>query len=78
MIAMFTRPMALSFHSLLWLLPPLCASVAIVYKTIRTHDLRHLPREIIVLLAYMLAGLLVLGGLFWLLADPEILACSGR
>lgn len=76
--ALFVNPMVLPFHSLLWLLMPLCVSVAVVYKAIRTEDLRRLPREILVLLAYMLVGLLVLAGALWLLADPEILALTGR
>ena len=76
--ALFVNPMVLPFNSLLWLLLPLCVSVAVVYKTIRTEYLRRLPQEILVLLVYMLVGLLVLAGAMWLLADPGILALTGR
>ena len=66
-LALFTKPMVLHFHSLLWLLMPLCAVVALVYKTLRTEDLVRLPLEVARLVAYMVGGLVVLGGGLWLL-----------
>lgn len=69
MTAMFTTPMLLHFDSLLWPLVPLCASVAIVYKTIRTRELRRLPLQIVALLAYMGGGLTILGTALWLLHE---------
>lgn len=69
MIAIFTTPMVLHFDSLLWLLLPLCASVAVTYKTIRTRDLRRLPIQIGSLLAYMAGGLIALGVALWMLHE---------
>jgi hypothetical protein len=58
---LFYHPMTLSFNELLWMLLPLCASVAITYKTIRTGNLRRLPLEILQLSLYLLVGLAGLG-----------------
>lgn len=66
-LALFTKPMTLHFYSLLWLLMPLCAVVALVYKTLRTQDLSRLPMEVARLVAYMAGGLAVLGAGLWLL-----------
>jgi len=63
--ALFYNPMTLGFYSELWLVFPLCAAVGLVYKTIRIHDLRRLPREILVLLIYMVVGLSVLATALW-------------
>lgn len=65
MLGLFTYPMDLSFQSSLWLVLPLCASVSIVYKTVRTEDLRRLPMEIAALFAYMITGLVALGVVLW-------------
>ena len=63
----FTHPMALKSTSLLWLVIPLCASVAITYKTIRTNNLRQLPLEVLMLVIYMVVGLAALcAGLYLL------------
>lgn len=50
----------------LMLLLPLLVSVAIVYKTIRTDNVRRLPIEIGKLIAYMIGGLILLGAVLWL------------
>ena len=63
--ALFYNPMTLGFHSELWLVLPLCAAVGLVYKTIRVHDLRHLPRDVLVLMVYMVAGLVFLAMALW-------------
>lgn len=65
----FKNPVVLPFSAHLWFLLPLCIAVSVVYKTIRTHDLRHLPREIGVLVAYMLIGLTIMGVGLWLLHE---------
>ena len=64
---LFKTPMLLGFDSLLWLLLPLCAAVAVTYKTVRTRDMKRLPRQIALLLAYMAGGLVALGLGLWLL-----------
>lgn len=67
--ALFYNPITLGFYGELWLLLPLCAAVAIVYKTVRTHHPRHLPREILALMAYMVVGLVVLCTGLWLIQE---------
>jgi hypothetical protein len=62
----FQNPMTLSFNSELMFLLPLCAAVAIIYKTIRLDDLRYLVREVVSLVAYMAMGLIVLCAGLWL------------
>ena len=66
---LFYHPMTLRFDSLLWLLLPLCASVAIVYKTIRSDNIHRLHLQILSLTALMLAGLVALGLGLWLLHE---------
>lgn len=56
----FVHPVTLSFTSLLWLIIPLCVSVSVVYKTIRTGDLRRLPLQIAGLVGYIVVGLTLL------------------
>ena len=62
----FYHPMTLSFDELLWLLLPLCASLSITYKAIRTESLRRLPLEVLTLFCYLVIGLLGLGTGLWL------------
>jgi hypothetical protein len=63
----FHNPMTLSWGAMLWLVIPLCASVSLAYKTIRTRDLSRLPYEAIFLLVYILGGLAALGAGLWLI-----------
>jgi hypothetical protein len=60
-------PMSLPPAWTLWMLIPLCVSVAVVYKTCRVEHPRELPRELVILVAYMLGGLTVLGVGLWLI-----------
>ena len=62
---LFVHPQVLPFDAILWLVLPLCASVAIVYKTIRVDDLRRLPVQAGILIIFMLGGLLALGAGLW-------------
>ena len=52
-----------------WLVLPLCAVAAVVYKTIRVRRLRQLPLAILGLWAYMAVGLTALGLVFFLLLE---------
>ena len=63
----FQNPMTLSFNSELMFLLPLCAAVALVYKTVRIDHLRRLPRQAAGLWIYMLAGLAALGAGMWVI-----------
>ena len=67
--SLFYRPVQWSSGSLLWLLLPLCAAVAIVYKTLRTRTLRRVPLEVLLLLAYMIAGIVLLAVGLWLVQE---------
>jgi len=62
----WTHPIPLSFYGQFWLLFPLAAAVAIVYKTVRTRNLRRLPVEILATYAMMLLGLGALGAVLWI------------
>ena len=62
---LFVHPYVLSFDTILWMVIPLCASVAIVYKTIRVRSLRQLPRQAGTLIVLMLGGLCALAVSLW-------------
>ena len=57
----------LSQAAALWLVIPLCASVAVVYKALRVPEIRQLPRAAAGLLLYMVGGLAILGAVLWAL-----------
>jgi hypothetical protein len=63
----FVNPVHLPSGAALWMVIPLCVSVALTYKAIRVHDIRRLPREAAGLLLYMVGGLLALGAMLWAL-----------
>lgn len=63
------HPMTLSTHAQLWLLLPLLASVAIVYKTVRTDALGRLHIQVLSVIAYMVAGLTGLALALWLVHE---------
>lgn len=63
---LFTHPMHISASLAMWMILPLCFSVAVIYKTVRTDSLCRLPRQIAVLIGYMTGGLVVLAVLLWL------------
>jgi hypothetical protein len=62
----FTQPMELG-RDHIWLVLPLCAVVAVVYKTVRVRYLRDLPKQILSLWLSMAAGLAVLATAFYFL-----------
>lgn len=64
---LFLNPLHIPSSLALWLVIPLCASVAVVYKAIRVHDIRHLPWEVAKLLLYMTGAMAVLGVGLWAL-----------
>ena len=64
---LFVHPVVIPFNTTLLLLFPLCAAVAIVYKTVRVDTLRRLPLQATVLIVYMLGGLCALGASLWAL-----------
>ncbi len=65
----FREPMSNLGANHIWLVLPLCAVLAAVYKTIRVKYLRRLPMAILGLWGYMLGGFIVLGVAFWLLVE---------
>ena len=66
---LFVNPQILPFSMILWLLLPLCASVAVIYKTIRVRDLRQLPAQAGTLIIFMLGGLFALGAGLWIIHE---------
>jgi hypothetical protein len=67
-MSLFVNPVQMGQDSL-WLVLPLCAVVAVVYKTVRIRNLRRLPMQILGLWGYMIGGLVALGVAFWLLLE---------
>jgi hypothetical protein len=65
----FQNPVPMPASAVLWLVIPLCAAVALVYKTLRTRDVRRLPWEAAGLLLYITAGLVALGAGLWFLVQ---------
>lgn len=63
--ALFYTPMSLAYDQLLWLVLPLSVSLAVVYKTVRTNNIRRLPLEVAGLVGLMLLGLVALGVGLW-------------
>jgi len=63
----FYNPVSLTAASSLWLVLPLCLSVAAVYKTVRTESLRRLPLEIAECFGLMVLGIIVLCTGLWLI-----------
>lgn len=69
MLGLFYIPITLPAGADLFLLLPVCLAVAVVYKTVRTEELRKLPLQIGFLLVYMIGGLIALGGGLWILQE---------
>lgn len=63
---LFYHPVTLPASWALWMVLPVLLAVAVVYKTLRTENLRRLPLEIAALMGYMVGGLVVLGVGLWL------------
>ena len=45
-----------------WLMLPLCAGVAIVYKAIKCHSMKSVPREAAVIFVWILVVMVLAGG----------------
>ncbi len=54
----FVQPIPLWDHWYLWLLP-LCAAVAIVYKSVRCDSMRKVPREATSIFVMIVGGLIL-------------------
>ena len=65
----FYNPMALPSGWMLWLMLPLCVSVAVVYRAIRLERLERFAWSVLGLVAYMVAGLVALGAGLWLVQE---------
>ncbi len=66
---LFVHPLTIPVSAVLWLVIPLCAAVAIVYKAVRVDDLRKLPRQAAFLIGYILVGLAGLGAGLYLIQE---------
>lgn len=62
---LFINPIELPSWAILWAVLPLCLAASIVYKTVRVSTLDQLPREILHMFAYILAGLIIMGALLY-------------
>lgn len=65
---MFAKPIPIGPEHV-WLVVPLCAVAAVVYKAIRVRRLRQLPLQLLGLWAYMAVGLTALAVVFFLLLE---------
>lgn len=66
---LFYNPVLIPSTLQMWLLLPLLAIVALIYKTIRTHHVSRLAWETLLTFLYMIAGIAVLSGVLWLLTE---------
>ncbi len=66
---LFYNPMTLPHDSLIWLMLPLCLGVAVVYKTVRTENLRRLIWQVMGLMCLIVGGLTALGTALWLIQN---------
>jgi hypothetical protein len=62
--ALFVNPLQFSSAIVPWLIIPLCLSVAVVYRTVRTDDVRLLPMQIAKLTLYIIFALAALSAVF--------------
>ena len=62
---LFYNPITLPSNLVLYLLIPICAAVALVYKAIRVYDVRNFWKEFAFLMLYMIGGLTALGAGLW-------------
>lgn len=67
LLALLVHPVQMTNEHVLLL--PLLATVAVVYKTIRVRDLRSLPLQVLILWAYMAAGVVGLAAALYVLAE---------
>ncbi len=60
----FLDPLPIWSHAWWWpaLLLPLCAAVAVVYKSIRCREMSEVPREALILFIFIVAGMVLTAG----------------
>ena len=63
---LFVNPINIPSWLCLWLIIPLILATAIVYKTVRTHDVAKLPKQIARLSGVIFAGVLLIAISVWL------------
>ena len=66
---LFYNPIVLRSDVVLYLLIPICAAVALVYKAVRMNDVRHFWKEVAFLMLYMICGLAALGAGLWAIQE---------
>ncbi len=70
---LFYNPMPLQADGwTLWLLLPLCLSVAAVSLAVRIKSLHRFPQEVLALVGFMIAGTFALGSVLWAV---QVLQC---
>ena len=58
----FVQPLPMWGHSYLWSLP-ICAALSIVYKSIRCHEMKRVPREAGIIFLTIIGGMLLAAAL---------------
>ncbi len=65
--AIFTSSIQLVGVQRLLLMLPLCLSIAVIYKTVRTDQVSEVPKAALVLWVTIVVGMCAVGGGLWLL-----------
>lgn len=63
----FVTPMPIKQSLIFWLMIPLCLAVIVVYRTVRTTDVKKLPAEILRMSGYLAGAILLLGVSLWVI-----------
>ncbi len=68
-LAFFTSTVELTSRQRILLILPLCLSIAVVYKALRSENLRRLPWSVLGLWVTIVAGMSAVGVGLWLLFE---------
>ncbi len=66
---LFTNPLIMPKSVELWMIFPLCAVVAVIYKAVRISNMSQFVRQVVVLIGLMYGGLILLGAALWLIQN---------
>lgn len=69
MAALFDRPIPGIWNAWPWLILPLCASVALVYKSMHIEDMRRVPLEALQTMLWIAAGMTGVAAALWLVVE---------
>jgi hypothetical protein len=69
MAELFDRPIPGVWNAWPWLILPLCASVALVYKAIHVENMRRVPLEALQTTLWIAAGMVGVAAGLWLIVE---------